>query len=156
MKKDFDWKKYIEEGLSATNFCTIATIDPKGAWSNPVYFACDKNYNFYFISQISSRHMKNIKNNPRVSMSIFSTSQTKDIVGIQIEGAARILTDKDKDKVEAACKTYYGRAGYGPDMQEYLNNPTWIYVKIAPDNIYYFDTRFFEEVRQNVPIKELI
>ncbi len=140
MKNDFDWKRYILEGLSATNFCTIATADPKGVWSNPVFFAWDENYNFYFISQMKSRHMQNIKNNSRVAMSIYATSQTKDIVGIQIEGDAKILSEKDKEEVEIAYKTYYGRAGYGPDMQEYLNNPIWLYAKITPENIYYFDT----------------
>lgn len=154
--KDFNWRKYINGALSATNFCSIATIDKKGVWSNPVFFAWDKNYNFYFISQMKSRHMQNLKKNPRVAVSIYKTEQKNDIVGIQLEGSAKILSQDDKDEVKLAYKIYYGRAGYGPDMQEYLKNPTWLYVKITPENIYYFDTRFFGEERQLVPFEDLL
>lgn len=155
-KKDFDWKKYIEEALSATNFCSIATVDKKGVWSNPVFFAWDNNYNLYFISQMSSRHMQNIRSNSRIAVSIYKTEQEGDVLGIQLEGEAKILSEKDREEVKLAYKTYYGRAGYGPDMKEYLNNPTWLYVKIIPENIYYFDTRFFGEERQTVPFKNLL
>lgn len=93
-KANFAWKKYIDEALNTTDYCSIATVDEKGVWSNPVYFAWDKGYNFYFISQMTSRH---------------------------------------------------GRAGHGPDAQGYIDNPIWLYVKITPEQIYYFDTRFFEE-----------
>lgn len=154
--KKFNWKKYIDEALKSTNFCSIATVDKKGVWSNPVFFAWDKNYKFYFISQMSSRHMQNIKSNPAVAVSIYKTEQKDDIVGIQLEGKAKILSRNDKDEIKIAYDTYYGRAGFGPDMQEYLNNSSWIYVKITPENIYYFDTRFFREERQTVPIQELL
>ncbi|MBI2032817.1 MAG: pyridoxamine 5'-phosphate oxidase family protein [Candidatus Levybacteria bacterium] len=154
--KSFNWKKYIEEALSVTDFCSIATVDKKGVWSSPVYFAWDKNYNFYFISQMKSRHMQNIKSNSRIAVSIYKTEQKGDIVGIQLEGTAKILSRNDGEKeINHAHDTYYGRAGFGPDMKEYLNNPTWLYVKITPENIFYFDTRFFGEERQLVPQEEL-
>lgn len=154
--KSFNWKKYIEEALNSTNFCSIATVDKKGVWSCPVFFAWDKKYNFYFISQMLSRHMQNIKRDSRVAVSIYKTEQKDNIVGIQLEGDAKIISEKDQKEIELAYKTYYGRAGFGPDVQEYLNNPSWLYVKITPENIYYFDTRFFGEERQLVPLKELL
>jgi nitroimidazol reductase NimA-like FMN-containing flavoprotein (pyridoxamine 5'-phosphate oxidase superfamily) len=156
VKKKFDWRKYIDESLSATDFCSIATVDENGVWSNPVYFAWDKKYNFYFISQMPSRHMQNIKRDRRISMSIYKTEQKGDVRGIQLEGKAKILSEKDgKKEIKHAYDTYYGRAGYGPDVQNYLNNPTWIYVKVIPTNVYYFDTKYFGEERQKVPLGAL-
>lgn len=157
MTENFDWKKYIEKGLAATNFCSIATVDPKGVWSNPVFFAWDNKYNFYFISQMASRHMQNIEKDGRVSLAIYKTEQSDNVAGIQLEGRAKILSKKDgKAEIQHAYDTYYGRAGHGPNVQGYLNDPTWLYVKITPSNIYYFDTRFFGEERQQVPLSELV
>lgn len=153
--KDFNWKKYLKECLDSTNFSCIATIDKKGVWANPVYFAYDQKFALYFISQLSSRHMQNLQRDPRISVAIFSTAQKGDVAGIQLEGKAKILTENDnREEIHQAFDTYYGRAGRGPDVKDYINNPTWLYVKITPEDIYYFDTRFFKEERQRVP-KEL-
>ncbi len=154
--KKFDWKKYIDEALFATDYCSIATVDKSGAWANPVYFAWDKNYNLYFISQMSSRHMQNLQKDNRISVAIYKTEQKGDIIGIQLEGKAKILSENESKKnIQHAYDTYYGRAGHGPDVQGYINNPTWLYVKVVPSKIYYFDTRFFGEERQNVPLEKI-
>ena len=155
--QSFDWEMYIDDALKATDYCCIATVDKKGVWSNPVYFAWDKQYNLFFISQMSSRHMQNLMSNSRIPASIYKTEQKGDVVGIQLEGTAKILSKNDgENEIKHAYETYYRRAGYGPDVQGYLNDPTWLYVKITPDQIYYFDTRFFEEERQKVPMNRLI
>ncbi|MBP9718868.1 MAG: pyridoxamine 5'-phosphate oxidase family protein [Candidatus Levybacteria bacterium] len=151
----FDWRKYIEEALSATEYCSLATVDEKGVWSNPVYFAWDEKYNLYFISQMHSRHMQNIKRNNRIAVSIYKTEQKGDVLGIQLEGRAEILTGK-KEAMKKAFDIYFARAGKGKDQEEYMTNPTWHFVKITPEHIYYFDTNFFEEERQEVPLQELI
>jgi len=154
--KKFDWKRYLIECMQSTDFCSIATVDTKGVWSNPVYFAWDDQFNLYFISQMSSRHMQNLKRNPRISVSIYRTEQKGDVAGIQLEGETTIISKKDgKDEIEHAYHVYYGRAGHGPDVQRYLNDPTWLYVKITPEQIYYFDTRFFDEERQIVPMEKI-
>ena len=82
--------------------------------------------------------------------------QKDDVVGIQLEGTAKIITDNDNlEEIKHAYDTYYGRAGHGSDVHGYMNNPTWLYIKVIPERIYYFDTRFFEEERQTVPLQEL-
>jgi general stress protein 26 len=151
MKKDFDWKKHLAECISSTDYCCIATTDKKTVWANPVYFAWDSNLNIYFISQLHSRHMQNIKKNSQVAVSIYKTEQKGNVKGIQLEGKATILSDQKQ--IEKAFDIYYGRAGKGPDVAGYINNPTWLFVKIIPEKTYYFDTRFFGEERQEVPKK---
>ena len=150
MKKDFNWKKYLLQCLNSTNFCSIGTVDEKGVWVNPVYFVWDGKFNLYFISQMRSRHMQNLKKDPRISVAIYKTEQKGDVIGTYIEGKAKIILD-DEEAIQKAFDTYYARAGKGPDVQGYISNPTWLYVKVIPKHIYYFDTRFFAEERQEVP-----
>lgn len=156
-KSTFDWKKYLLECMNSTDYCCIATVDKKGVWSNPVYFAWDDQFNFYFISQMHSRHMQNLIKNTRIAVSIYKTEQKENVAGIQLEGTSKILSEADsKKEIQHAYDTYYGRAGHGPDVQEYISNPTWLYIRIIPEQIYYFDTRFFDEERQLVPMNKLI
>lgn len=90
---DFDLNKYLKACLESTTFCSIATVDPKGVWVNPVFFAYDKDLNLYFISQMHSRHMQNIVNNKRVAVSIYKTEQKDDICGTYLEGEAEAMVD---------------------------------------------------------------
>lgn len=155
-KDRFDWKKHLLECMESTDYCCIATVDAKGVWSNPVYFAWDEKFNLYFISQMHSRHMQNLQKNPRIAVSIYKTEQKGNVIGIQLEGAAKIISESDgKAEIQHAYDVYYGRAGHGPDVQGYIDNQTWLYVKITPEQIYYFDTRFFNEERQKVPLDKL-
>lgn len=152
--KDFDWKSYLRECLESTNYCCIASVDAKGVWANPVYFAYDEKFNLYFISQMHTRHMQNLTKNPRISVAIYTTEQKKYVVGAYMEGEVKILLDEKKE-IKKAFGIYYGRAGKGPDVAQYINNPTWIFVKVIPENIYYFDTKFFGEERQEVPLDKV-
>ena len=101
--------------------------------------------------------MENLEKDHRIAVAIYSTEQSTfgDVAGIQLDGNAYILTDKQE--VERAYNIYYGRkysdTGTNPKKgtDAYINNPEWIFVKIVPEHTYYFDTRFFDEVRQEVP-----
>src|SRR5690349_13315806 len=111
--KDFDWKKYLNECLSSTQYCALGTVDEKGVWVNPVYFAWDDKFNLYFISQMSSRHMQNIQKDPRVSIAIYNATRSKkrrdeiasdykteqkgDVCGTYVEGEANIIRDDQKE-----------------------------------------------------------
>lgn len=154
-KTTFDWKKYITECMQSTNYCALGTVDEKGVWNNPVFFAWDEQLNLYFISQLHSRHMQNLQKNNSVAVAIYKTEQQGDVAGIQLEGAASILLE-DKAAIQHAFDAYFARAGKGSDVQQYIDNPTWIFVQIVPENMYYFDTHFFEEERQKVPLELLI
>ena len=155
-RENFNWKKHIRTGLEATFFCALATREAHGVWACPVYFAYDEKLNLYFISMPKSRHMKNIARDPRVAVAIYSTAQTPggDVKGIQLEGRARIVRDKE---VEEVYSIYFRRRF--PVTGRSKNNPTahmgpraaWKFVKIVPKNIYYFDTRVFDETRVKVP-----
>lgn len=160
----FDWTGSIKETLESTFYCSLATYGPEGAWVNPVYFAYDGDFNLYFISMPASRHMQNIGAGAPVAVAIYSTDQPpgSDVRGIQLSGWAQPIDDAD---VEAACDIYYGRSGAAaavggrPDASEHRGpHATWKFVKVAVEEMYYFDTHHFDEVkdgRQLVPLHEI-
>ncbi len=153
-KSTFNWKRHLLECMQSTDYCCIATIDKKGVWANPVYFAWDKNFNLYFISMPQVRHMQNITENPKVAVAIYKTEQKGNVVGIQIEGKASIL--KDQEEKQKAHEIYYGRVGSFKQNKPFIDNPQWLFVKITPENIYYFNSKVFGEERQQVPKEKLI
>jgi uncharacterized protein YhbP (UPF0306 family) len=151
--KTFDWEKHLIDCMQLTDYCCIATVGDKGVWANPVYFAWDEQYNLYFISQMPSRHMQNIEKNPKVALAIYKTEQKGDVIGIQIEGEACILQN-EAEKVEAH-RVYYGRSGSLEQNEFAMHNPKWLFVKISPDQMYYFNSDIFGEERQTVPMDTL-
>lgn len=156
IRDNFDWKKHLTECMESTYFCSIATLGVEGVWVCPVYFAYDDKFNFYFISQPPSRHTRNIKEDSRVAAAIYSTAQDPggDVKGVQLEGNARILPDQE---VETAHTIYYKRKDAERGLPK--RSPTehmgetaeWKFIKVTPAHIYYFDTRFFDENRIEVP-----
>ncbi len=155
MTDGFDWKKYVTECLQSTEYCSIATAGVDGVWANPVFFAWDDNFNLYFISQMHSKHMQNLSQDKQIAVAVYKTEQKGDVAGVQIKGKANILTG-DPGAIKNAFDIYYGRAGKGEDVEGYINNPTWIFVKITPEKVSYFDTRHFGEERQEVPLDNLV
>ena len=153
-KSNFEWKKHLVECLSSTDYCSIATVDNKGVWINPVYFAWDDQFNLYFISMSQVRHMQNIKNNPRVAMAIYKTEQKGDVIGVQLEGEAKVLENEEDRK--NAHQVYYGRVGSLEQNEFAMHDPKWLFVKVTPDQIYYFDSKIFGEERQEIPTEVLI
>lgn len=161
----FAWLYHLRETLESTYYCSLATHGADGVWVNPVYFAYDDAFHLYFISMPASRHMQFIGGGAPVAVAIYATDQPPgaDVRGIQLSGWAAPLADSE---VPAACKIYYGRAGAAeavggePDATVHMGDAaTWKFVKVVPKEMYYFDTRHFDEVKQGrqlVPLEQLL
>lgn len=95
------YRKEAKKIVDSNKYMVLATADTEGKpWSATVAFAYDKDYNFYFISAVDSRHAENISKNPRVSFVIFdSTQDIGDSEGIQAEGRASVVERGDVEKV---------------------------------------------------------
>lgn len=151
---DIDWASLIEAVLKSTPFMALATRGPEGIWSNPVHFAYDSDLNLYFISQPGSRHMRNIKGDSDVAVSVYTTNQPAlgHVVGLQLQGMATIASD---DEVEEIHQTYYGRPEFNtvsvPASNYQGANAPWRFVRIVPNEIGYFDSGRFSNERQVVP-----
>src|SRR6266446_3642631 len=62
----------VQAILSRTEYAT-ATVDEDGnPWNAPVYVAYDDHFNFYWGSYKESQHSKNIRNNPKVFLTMYN------------------------------------------------------------------------------------
>ena len=97
--------KIAEKIIRNNIYLTLATTDKKGKpWASPVYYKTDDKFNFYFISQTNSVHIKNILKNTNVSFAIFDSRQPAGQGnGVQRLGKVYLLSDK---KLKNALKWY--------------------------------------------------
>jgi len=77
---------------------TVATVD-REAWPQAadVFYVNDDALNLYFVSGEKTRHAMNLARVSRVAATVHNaTWDWRDIQGVQIEGAARAITDPDE------------------------------------------------------------
>jgi uncharacterized protein YhbP (UPF0306 family) len=84
-----DNKKILLEFLNSQHLMVLATSSDK-PWSAIVYYAVDKQFNFYFLSEPTTEHCKIIAKNPFVACSVYNSSQkvTDKKIGVQLSGKA--------------------------------------------------------------------
>lgn len=155
MKNDI--YKMTKEILKNNKFLSLATVDNEGnVWSTPLSYYADANYNFYFTSELDSKHIINIMDNPKVSFTIFdSTKRVSDIDGLQITG---IVGEVEKDKLEEVVKNYYQEVFKDPEERKlweapasyFLQNevPIYRFFQIMPLEIYKRDTENLDADRR--------
>ncbi len=151
------WNELLSNCFSSTEYLSLGTHGTEGVWVNPVYFAWDEHYNLFFISRPNCIHMDNIKSNAEVACTIYTTNQTtfSDVMGSYAKGTAKVLSDKNEKKI--ADDIYYGRkyphdlGGRKRDEDNYRIDPDWYFVKITLKGLWYFDTRYFDERRVEIP-----
>ena len=147
-------KKIIQDN----KFLSLATVDNEGnVWSTPLSYSTDENYNFYFTSELDSKHMINIMDNPKVSFTIFdSTKRVSDIDGLQISG---IVGQVEQNELEKVVKNYYQTVFKDPEERkeweapytyflENNNPPIYRFFQIMPTEIYKRDTENLDADRR--------
>jgi uncharacterized protein YhbP (UPF0306 family) len=95
--------------LDATPLCTIATVNPDGtAHANTAYFATDDMLNLYILSSPKTQHSDNVAARPRVSITIFDSSQAwgEPHAGVQIVG---VCTQVARHAQSTVFTTYAAR-----------------------------------------------
>jgi len=86
--------------ITANLYMTIASADESGKpWSSPVFFACDDNYNLYWVSYTEATHSKNIRSRKEVDIVIFdSTAEEGEGDGVYFDAEAFEVADLDEIK----------------------------------------------------------
>lgn len=70
---------------------TLATVHADGTpWSTPVHVATDGEY-VYWLSKESTLHSQNIARDARVSLTLFSTDESRGPKGVYVNGKASLL-----------------------------------------------------------------
>lgn len=84
-------KEDLKRFLNEQKLMAIATSSKdKGMWIANVYYAIDKDFNFYFVSEPSTRHSQDIHENEDVAIAIarFAPDNLSDRIGVQLSGKA--------------------------------------------------------------------
>ncbi len=127
--------------LSNNLFMTLATSSlDNQPWSTPVFYAVDENYNFYWYSRKDTQHSLFIKENPKVSVSIFSIGGQDDGVGLYIRGNASEVIENE---LEHALKTYSAKAASTEEArtqlttkEDFLDEAPIRMYKLIPEKMY--------------------
>ena len=95
--------------IDANSYLTLATADEDGRpWATPVWFACDRYTDFFWLSRPTTRHSVNLARRPQVSLVIFdSTTPINHGQAVYAEAEAVQLPPAD---LGAAVAVYSARA----------------------------------------------
>ena len=122
-ESNMNYSVIAKDILDSNIYMTLATSSNTGRpWAAPVYYCFDKKFNFYFISQLSSRHIRHILNNPTIAFAIYDSHQKEGVGnGVQGIGKARLLHDREIPEalkwyktsfVESKLESFTGKAPY--------------------------------------------
>lgn len=132
--------------IKSQRLLSIATINSDGPWIANVYYVCDDQYKFYFLSSKDTKHSKSILNNPEVAVSItwFDQKNHRNRKSIQGTGVCRLA---NLSEIKTGVGLLYQNF---PDLRDILtlkwvseniwNSRIWVvdlkYVKYWDDEIY--------------------
>ncbi len=122
--------------IAGNIYMTIATASLDGKpWISPVFFAYDKYYNFFWVSNKNSLHSSLIRKNPRIAVVIFDSKATEgNGDGVYLEAEASEL--EDIQEIDAAMKVLENRVTKDEfkikKKEEVTKNGVWRIYKAEP------------------------
>jgi len=133
--------------LKENMLLTLATTNSNHPCSCTAFYAFDKNFNIYIWTSPDTLHGRNMENNEKVAVSIFSSAQKwgSMLRGVQIIGRAEKIGDNELEK---AGNLYLKRF---PKAKKYAKNPKDFhdpkfegrFYKIQPHEIKVLDEKTF-------------
>lgn len=92
----------------ARRFCeevstlTLATCDAGTPWAATVFFAADKSFNLYFVSDHRTQHGRDMVSNPQVAATINPDCDNwHDVAGLQVRGEVSVVEGVERAKALA-------------------------------------------------------
>lgn len=108
----------IRELLAVHSTITLATAADGRSWAAAVFYASDADLNLYFVSDLKTRHGRELHHDARVTGAInHDVSTWSEVIGLQIEGRALVLEGEERLK---ALATYLEKF---PDVQRLFDRP---------------------------------
>lgn len=95
-------KSRAREFLSSVSTLTLATCSDNQPWAATVFFAADKNFNLYFVSDYRTRHGRDMTTNASVAVTINpDCNNWHDVAGLQIYGVASVVEGMERARALA-------------------------------------------------------
>lgn len=127
----------VSELLKSHNLLTLATASQNGnALAHTVNYASE-GATVYFCTNKNTRKAKNILHNPNVAYTVDRDCENwSDIVALQMEGRAGLITEKSE--IEKAAALLMGKY---PQLASMPQDPDMVFVKIEPLKAIYIDNK---------------
>lgn len=150
-------KKLVDEYLKEAKLMTITTVSENKPWAASVWYAHDKDWNIYFLSQKKRRHSIELKRNPNVAGTITKPhviGSGEKVRGIQFEGTSRECTWNELKKGRELYMKKYPTAENIPLTMFRLVKFIATYYIIKPRTIVLFDEiNFPKQPRQEIKVR---
>ena len=136
--------------LRAHNVMTLATTGDEGPWAAAVFYA-SADFTLYFVSSPEARHSRNLAIHPRVAVTVQEDyREWTAIKGLQLEGAARVVTGPEQSAATSAYRTKYPFTGTVSTLAAAFARVAWYMVE--PDRVYYLDNSVRFGYRAEIPL----
>ena len=88
--------------LTDISTLTLATSSDNQPWAATVFFAADKHFNLYFVSDHRTQHGRDMAENAQVAATINpDCNNWHDVAGLQVHGTVTIVTGVERAKALA-------------------------------------------------------
>ncbi len=122
--------------VNSNKYVSLATTDQSRPWIAPVFYCKDDKYNFYFISQPESLHIKHLKFTNEVAFAIFDSHQEEG-QGNGVQGSAKVEL-LEGDQIEDGLKYY--STSFIEMTTESLREPSpYRLYKMIPEKVFILD-----------------
>jgi uncharacterized protein YhbP (UPF0306 family) len=126
--------KLAKDIITKNIYLTLSTADNNTPWAAPLFYCTDKNYNFYYISQMDSLHTRHILKNAKVAFAIFdSHAEEGQGNGVQGSGSAHLL--EEEVEIKEALKHYH-TTFIDCKFEDFTGERPYRLFKIVPDKFY--------------------
>lgn len=135
-------RERLEELLDVQHLLTLSTTGEAGPWACTLAFAWDEDYDLYFVSRTGTRHVEELRADPRVAVALHAPSSDPDPAtsrGLQAVGRATVL--EDEDQARQALSVYRARfeRTRGRVTWERLSDRAACVVRVRFDRLRYRD-----------------
>ncbi|HSE60737.1 MAG TPA: pyridoxamine 5'-phosphate oxidase family protein [Candidatus Saccharimonadales bacterium] len=134
----------IRDHISSVMVMQLATAAGSQPWLCNVHFAYDDDLNLYWLSEASTRHSREIAENPHVAAAM-AVHTTMPLIGVQIEGdAVRLENLQEHEAVLHIYAKRHNREAWVEKLLSDNDSPFGLY-KLAPRLIATFDLKNFPD-----------
>ena len=127
-------KKEIADFLEKAPYCTLGTVSADGRPATHAMGFVSQGTTVYFATSRKSRKFLSIETNPNVAFSAEeATENWMQIKGVQVQGKASVVEEKDKGNVGALFIAKY------PQMANMPPDPNFVFLKVTLTEAYLLD-----------------
>ncbi|MEZ5564510.1 MAG: pyridoxamine 5'-phosphate oxidase family protein [Gammaproteobacteria bacterium] len=120
----------VRELISGHSTITLATVHEHMPWAAAVFYASDNDLNLYFVTDLKTRHGRDLHHNAQVAGAINHDVETwNEVIGLQVDGRAFVLEGEER----LSALAYY--LAKFPDVQRLFEKPRDQNEKVIADRL---------------------